>query len=160
MRPVIAKRWTHCNRCSDDIAPGSKRMDETIRTRRGQRRIHYHYEDPSCYTMMLDAWFHQNTDGRTGRVGVASGVNLDITPEQRKERRRYLNRFYSLLNYYKSRLAFGKDMKALSDKELTQFVRFHKLREEILKGLENNGGVPSKYRKVTTPDLLPVSGVA
>lgn len=155
MRPTIAIRWTHCNRCNDDIAPGSRRMDETIRTRRGQRRIHYHYDDPPCYTAMLNAWFHQNAKGRTGRIGVGGTPSLDITPEQKTLRRKYLSRFYSHLNYYKNRLVLNKSMKELTSKELNQFARFHKIREELLKGLEDNGGVPVKYRKITTPDVLP-----
>jgi len=148
MKPAWAHRETDCDRCGKTIEPQEKRLDDTVRRGETIFRLHYHVK---CYFEYIDDYFENNPYKPT--PGVGGRPALDLTDEQRTERRLVLGRLHSLKQYYIPLLDFNTDIDKLSSRDLKRFQRFHQKRKEFLEQLEALGGVPETYQGSTTPTL-------
>lgn len=113
-------------------------------------RFHYHL---ACYIQKLERWFETHElVRRTGTGGRPP--TLDLTPEQRLQRRKTLAKIAALSNYYLPKLNYNApDITQLSNLDLRRFRNFYLRRSEYLAELKVLGGIPSKYLGVENPSL-------
>ena len=150
MKPVWAHRDTKCNSCKKIIPPGSRRLDDMVRRgKTGGIHLHYHI---ACFTKYIDGWFELNP--YTIKSGSGGRPKLDLSEEQRTERRKILNSLHALKKYYLPKLNFSGDVTKLNLIDLRRFQRFHQRRKELIERLIDVGGIPEQYQHTEAPRLL------
>jgi hypothetical protein len=149
MKPIWAHRETRCHFCHDAIEPKSRRLDDMVRRGAQILRLHYHVE---CYIEMVKQWFEANP--YVAKSGAGGRPLLDLSEEDKKQRRQVLNNLSALKQYYLPRLNFSADISDMEINDLKKFKRFHQRRKELLEKLEKLGGLPEQYQGTSTPKLL------
>jgi hypothetical protein len=135
--------------CKDHIEPKSRRLDDMVRRGEHILRLHYHID---CYFTFLEDWFSNNP--YVAKSGTGGRPVLDLSNEDRKQRRQILNNLSALKQYYLPRLNFSADISDMDLSDLKKFKRFHQRRKELLERLEKLGGLPEQYQGTSTPKLI------
>lgn len=150
VRPTWAKRSTKCNRCGNAIEPGTRRVDTYMRRNGRYFRLHYHYDEPPCFTNYINNWFKRNPDERIPGHGGRKGLNLE--PEQKRRRHTLLSRLSAHYAYYLPLLS-RVDPSNPTNKDIKRIIMFIQHRRTLISELEGLGGVPDKYRQPLSSEL-------
>ena len=168
MKPVIAKRTTKCTYCKEPIVPGSERLTDKWRIKSSRNpkgyiliTKHFHFRKPgvsidknNCFDLYAEAYFDTipEENRKTKSNNPRGRPPLDLSEEDRAERRRLISKIHSQLNYYihgnKLDLTSPQIITDISMQDVRRANRFRKNMREILEGLKKVGGVPKNFQNL------------
>lgn len=163
MRPVIARRITTCYYCKDSIVKGSERLTDYIRVKNNQSesgwsiiRRHFHFRkdgeengNRSCHDRWVVEIFSRMPPYVPRSNNPKGRPSLDLTNQQKLTRRFLLKRLAAQVRYYiqEGNLDLSKPQYLIEVtlKSVRKATRFRDNLNDILKGLEQVGGIPKRY---------------
>jgi len=170
LRTVIAKRVTTCYYCKDPIEKRSRRLTDYIRIKSNSSptgwtviRRHFHFRKDeesshSCHDIMATEQFKNMPAEVPTSNNPAGRKPLDLTEDQRTERRRLLKRLAAQQRYYihdgHLDLSSPKYLIEITRSDVRKATRFNRNLEEIMDALRMVGGIPKKYQESVEEQAL------
>ncbi len=161
MKPLIARRVTTCYYCKDPIIKGSERLTDSINIKNSnsstgyftiKRHFHFRKEEDSqqsCHDMWVVEIFARMPPPIIKSNNPRGRPALNLTVEQRTERRILLKRLHSQVRYYitEGNLDLSKPqyLTEVTLRDVRKATRFRNNIITILEALEIVGGIPEKY---------------
>lgn len=159
MKPVWSSRNTRCSFCGDPIPAKTKRIDTWLNKKGNFIRLHYHHEKEDgkkCFFDSLARWFESHPYEKPAPKG--GRPKLDLTPEQKVLRQKWLSRLSALDNYYipllNTEIIQSGNFEALSHQDFRRIQNYYSKRQEFIQQLEPLGELPAKYQHLTPPEKV------